>query len=254
MALGLTVALVATGIAVATGAVQTPLSDSTKTPKAATLVPVLDVAQPTANANSYALATVPPTLHPTPSVTKSAKASAKPHPTPSKTPSIVRSTPTASSTLLTPQPTAEYQTPTGENELAWSEAILTALGAPLTSANIVSVGYWMQNEAGTPPYGVVCANNPINVSTQGYGGTDCQADNPDDPNSNYTQNYPTVADGVAAIAAFLTNGSFDPIVDALRAGDGLTDPSLASNLEEFSGDGYSTIPDSWGASQGMPLS
>ena len=34
----------------------------------------------------------------------------------------------------------------------------------LSSDNIVSMGYWMQNEAGHPPYGIVGANNPINVS------------------------------------------------------------------------------------------
>jgi hypothetical protein len=47
--------------------------------------------------------------------------------------------------VLVPTPTAEYQTPTGRNELAWSEAILKAFGDPLTTANIVSMGYWMQN-------------------------------------------------------------------------------------------------------------
>ena len=52
---------------------------------------------------------------------------------------------------MTPQPTAGYETPTGQNQLAWSGAILKALGDPLTSANIVSMGYWMQNEAGSPP-------------------------------------------------------------------------------------------------------
>jgi hypothetical protein len=32
----------------------------------------------------------------------------------------------------------------------------------------------------------------------------------------------------------------------------MTDPNLAANIEEFSGDHYSTIPDSWGKSQGVP--
>ena len=34
------------------------------------------------------------------------------------------------------------------NELAWSEAILRGLGDPITDANVISLGYWMQNEAG----------------------------------------------------------------------------------------------------------
>ena len=255
MATGLAVALVGTGIAVATGAVQTPLSDSTKTPEAATLAPALDLSQPSANANSYALATVPPGLlpHPTASATKSAKAKPKPHPTatPSTSPSTVPSSPATSSDLLTPQPTAEYETPSGENQKAWSEAILTAIGAPLTSANIVSIGYWMQNEAGMPPYGIVGANNPINVSEPGYGGVPIQSDG---DGVTYLMSYPTVADGVAAIAAYLERGNYTEILADLQAGDGLTDPNLASEIEEYSGNSYSTIPDSFGASQGTPLS
>src|ERR1700689_3055820 len=87
-------------------------------------------------------------------------------------------TPTAPGPSLTPSPTAEYQTPTGTNQLAWSEAILKALGDPLTAAKITSVGYWMQNEAGSPPSGIVGANNPINVSEPGYGGVPIQAEGP----------------------------------------------------------------------------
>ena len=67
----------------------------------------------------------------------------------SPVPTTAPSSPHASaSPVLVPTPTAEYQTPREQNELAWSEAILRAFGDPLTSANIVSMGYWMQNEAG----------------------------------------------------------------------------------------------------------
>jgi hypothetical protein len=251
MAVGLGVVLVGTGIAVATGAVQTPLSDSTRSPEAATLAPVLDMSAPSANGNGYALATVPASMlpHPTASATKSAKPKTTAHATPSNTPSTAQSSPAASD-LLTPQPTAEYETPSGENQKAWSEAILTALGDPLTSANIVSIGYWMQNEAGSPGYGIVGANNPINVSEPGYGGTQIQYEAP----GYYLMSYPTVANGVAAIAAYLNSGSYPLILSDLQAGAGLSDPNLASELQEYSGNGYSTIPDSFGASQGTPLS
>jgi hypothetical protein len=254
MAMGLATVLIGTGIAVATGAVQTPLSDSTSTPKAATLVPDLDMSAPSANANSYALATLPASMlpHATASATKSAKP--KPHPTASATPSSTPSTAhssSAASDLLTPQPTAEYETPSGTNQEAWSEAILTALGAPLTSANIVSIGYWMQNEAGSPPYGIVGANNPINVSESGYDGTPIQSDG---DGVTYLMSYPTVADGVAATAAYLERGNYTDILADLRAGAGLSDPNLASEIGLYSGGGYSTIPDSFGASQGTPLS
>ena len=249
MVVGLTAVLAGTGIAVAAGVVQTPLSDSVKAPEAATLDPGPDMAQASANANSYALATLPASMRPhaTASAAKSAKAKPATHPT--ATPSAAQSS-SAASSLLTPQPTAEYETPTGQNQLAWSEAILTALGDPLTSANIVSIGYWMQNEAGSPPSGIVGANNPINVSEPGYGGTQIQYEAP----GYYLMSYPTVADGVAATAVYLNSGSYPQLLSDLKQGAGLSDPSLAGELQEYSGNGYSTIPDSWGASQGTPES
>ena len=183
---------------------------------------------------------------------------ASPKPTPSKTPTPTRpaATPShsaASSSLLTPQPTAEYQTPTGENQKAWSQAILTALGAPLTSANIVSIGYWMQNEAGTPASGgIVGANNPINVSQSCCGGVPIQDDG---DGVTFLQSYPTAADGVEAIAQYLNRGNYTQILADLKAGAGLMDDSsLASEISLYSGGGYSTIPDSFGESQGTPLS
>jgi hypothetical protein len=144
--------------------------------------------------------------------------------------------------------TAEYQTPRGANELAWSEAILTRLGAPLTDANIVSLGYWMQNEAGYPPYGIVGANNPINVSQPGYGGTPIKQEG-----CCYSlYSYPTVQDGIGAIAAYLARPSYTAIMAALKAGSGLSSSSLASEFSVYSGGGYTTVPDSYGASQGKP--
>ena len=253
MATGLGVVLVGTGIAVATGAVQTPLSNSTSTPKAATLAPGLDMSVPSANANSYALATIPASMRPHPTASASKSAKPKPDPTAS-TATTHPSTPQSSSAgngLLTPQATAEYQTPSGENQKAWSEAILTAIGAPLTSANIVSIGYWMQNEAGSPPYGIVGANNPINVSEPCCGGVPIQDDG---DGVTFLQSYPSVSQGVEAIATYLERGNYTNILADLKAGAGLSDPNLASEISLYSGGGYSTIPDSFGASQGTPLS
>jgi hypothetical protein len=183
----------------------------------------------------------PPTASSPPAASNPAPTSSPTHPT---------SSPTTSSSGLTPTATAEYQTPTGQNQLAWSQAILKALGDPLTSANIISIGYWMQNEAGSPPSGIVGANNPINVSMPGYGGTQIQYEAP----GYYLMSYPTVQDGVAATAAYLNNGSYQGILNALKQGAGLSSSSLASELAEYSGSGYTTIPDSWGQSQGQPLS
>jgi hypothetical protein len=245
-AVGLTVALAGTGVAVAVGVVQTPLSASTTSPEAATLAPGLEMAQPSANANSYALATVPASMLPH-ATAKSAKAKPTAHPT--ATPSTARSS-SAASSLLTPQPTAENETPTGENQKAWSEAILTSLGAPLTSANIISIGYWMQNEAGSPPSGIVGANNPINVSEPCCGGVPIQDDG---DGVTFLQSYPSVSQGVQAITTYLERGNYVNIVADLRAGVGLNDPNLASEIGLYSGNGYTTIPNAWGSSQGQPL-
>jgi hypothetical protein len=249
--LGFLVALPGLALMVGLGIVPTPLTASTtKEPKLA----VAQSAQPTVNSSSYARATagITPAGLPT--------ASAPPaSPTPRArmvvTPSRIAPSPPASPTprpspspVLVPTATAENQTPTGRNELAWSEAILRAFGDPLTTANIVSMGYWMQNEAGHPPYGMVGANNPINVSQPGYGGTPIQ----NEGGGYFLYSYPTVKDGIDAIVAYLHRPNYAGIVAALKAGAGLSSPSLASEILVYSGNHYSTVPDSWGASQGRP--
>jgi hypothetical protein len=256
---GVAAALAGLGVAVAVGAVPTPFTASSASPlDAATLASVPSsvsnslLQESASPLGSYALATMPASMRPS--------HKAKPKPTPSKTATPTQqptteaptTTPSASTQSggLTPQPTAQNQTPTGTNQLAWSEAILTALGDPLTSANIVSIGYWMQNEAGEPPSGIVGENNPINVSLPGHGGTQIQYEAP----GYYLMSYPTVADGVAATAGYLNNGSYPEILSDLKEGVGLSDPSLSSELAEYSGSTYTTIPDSWGESQGTPLS
>jgi hypothetical protein len=255
---GVAVALTGLGVAVAVGAVPSPLTSSAAPLDAATLAPA-----PASASDSLLQASASPLGFATAKLPAGMLRSHKPSPTPSKTATPTQQPATQAPTMapssqapstqsggLTPQATAEYQTPSGQNQLAWSEAILTALGDPLTSANIVSIGYWMQNEAGTPPYGIVGANNPINVSEPGYGGTQIQYEAP----GYYLMSYPTVAEGVAATAAYLNNGSYQSVLNDLKQGSGLGDSSLASELQEYSGDGYSTIPDSWGQSQGTPES
>jgi hypothetical protein len=251
---GIAAALAGLGIAVVVGAVPTPLTASSARPlDAATLAAVPSIGgnsllQASASPLGFATAKMPAPSH-----------KASPKPTHSKAPT---QTPTTASSAassspvdpggLTPEATAENETPTGENEKAWSEAILNALGAPLTSANIVSIGYWMQNEAGSPPSGIVGANNPINVSQPCCGGVPIQDDG---DGVTFLQSYPTAADGVEAIAQYLNRGNYTQILADLTAGAGLMDDSsLASEISLYSGGGYSTIPDSWGSSQGTPLS
>jgi hypothetical protein len=260
---GVAAAVAGLGVAMAVGAVPSPLSAGSATPLAATLA-----ASPTARSGallqasasplgSYAVAKMP---------AEASSASAKPTPTKTATPtrhptSAAASTSAAPATSaatdsggLTPVATAENQTPTGENQKAWSEAILTALGAPLTAANIVSIGYWMQNEAGTPPTGIVGANNPINVSQPCCGGVPIQSDG---DGVTFLQSYPTAADGIEAIKEYLERSNYAEIVADLRSGEGLMitgDSALTSQISLFAGGHYDVIPDSWGQSQGEPLS
>ena len=249
-ALGFVAALL--GIAIGLGAVRMPLAArATKAPRAAASVP----SQSGVNSEVFAHPSVrfSPLASPSPTPTRTPSAvtspAAKPRVRQSPVPTTAPSSPHASaSPVLVPTPTAEYQTPRGANELAWSEAILRAFGDPLTSANIVSMGYWMQNEAGHPPYGIVGANNPINVSEPGYGGTPIQ----NEGGGYFLYSYPTVKNGIEAIVAYLNRPNYVGILAALKEGIGLSSPSLASEFSVYSGNGYSTVPDSWGASQGKP--
>ena len=163
-------------------------------------------------------------------------------------PSAAAAAPAPAVEASAPAPTAEYETPRGASELAWSEAILRALGDPLTNANIVSMGYWMQNKAGTPPHGIVGANNPINVSQPGFGGWPIKSEG----NGYNLYSYPTPQAGIQALVAYLTPTGYPQILAALKSGAGLSSPPLGGELSEYSGGGYTTIPDTWGASQGTP--
>jgi hypothetical protein len=261
---GVVAAVAGLGVAMATGAVPSPLSSGSATPLAAATMAVSPTAKSGAllqasasPLGSYAVAKMPgdstSSAKPKPTPTKSATPTQ--HPTTTAPTSAAPATSAATdSGGLTPVATAENQTPTGENQKAWSEAILTALGAPLTANNIISIGYWMQNEAGTPPTGIVGANNPINVSQPCCGGVPIQSDG---DGVTYLQSYPTAADGIEAIKEYLERSNYAEIVADLRSGEGLMitgDSELTSEIGLFAGGHYDVIPDSWGQSQGEPLS
>ena len=103
-------------------------------------------------------------------------------------------------------------------------------------------------QAGTPPSGIVGANNPINVSQPGYGGWPIKSEG----NGYNLYSYPSPQAGIQALVAYLTPTGYPQILAALKSGAGLSSPSLGGELSEYSGGGYSTIPDAWGASQGTP--
>lgn len=126
-------------------------------------------------------------------------------------------------------PNLPYGTPlTGSNATAWAEAILQALGAPVTAANVTSLTDWFAQEGGGGQ------NNPLNVTNAaGASGT---------INSAGVDNFPNPAAGVKATAARLENPFASSILAALKSGQGLIgNKQIAGALSQWSGGGYSAI-------------
>ena len=127
-------------------------------------------------------------------------------------------------------PVLPYGTPlTGSAAIAWADAILEALSAPTSKANVTSMTEWFLREGGGG------ANNPMNTTLDTAGVTETI-------NSAGVKSYATPADGVAATAETLLDG-YPAIVEALRGGGGLVDRggAVAQELLTWSGGGYSSV-------------
>jgi hypothetical protein len=125
--------------------------------------------------------------------------------------------------------------PVNSSEKAWCVALLTAIGAPSTSANVNSIAGWIEQETSwtdTPPDGALYTNNPLNTTEPGFGAVGSV-------NSVGVKIYPTQAQGLAATVAALTNGDYNDILAALRSGNGLT--GTYQGLSTWSGGGYDSI-------------
>lgn len=132
---------------------------------------------------------------------------------------------------------------TGAVGTAWADAVLKAMDAPPTSANVQTMLGWFANE-GTPHD----LNNPLNSNVP-YGGSTVSTAN-GNPASDRIQAYPTPEDGVMGIAEQFTtaaggDASYPAITAALRAGTGLEGSAatseIASELSIYSGGGYDSI-------------
>lgn len=127
-------------------------------------------------------------------------------------------------------PTLPYGTPlTGSAATLWATAILQAIKAPTTNANVNSMIGWFHNEGGGG------ANNPMNTtlgSTPGVVGSFGVG----------VKDYDSPADGVTATASTLLGG-YPAIVAQLKTGQGLANTSgdVASELSTWSSGGYSSI-------------
>jgi hypothetical protein len=87
----------------------------------------------------------------------------------------------------------------------WEAALLRALGAPVTKANIAWLDAWQKTEGGAARF------NPLNTTQPAAGATSY--------NSAGVRNYTSAAQGTAATAATLKNGRYSQIVAALRSGN-----------------------------------
>lgn len=118
----------------------------------------------------------------------------------------------------------------GAAATAWAAAILTALGAPITAANVSSLEDWFDHEGGGG------ANNPLNTTLSDTPGVTGSI------NSVGVKSYSSPADGVEATVKTL-EGGYSAIVAALKSGAGLSNagPAVSSELSTWSGGGYSSL-------------
>jgi hypothetical protein len=125
--------------------------------------------------------------------------------------------------------------PVNATETAWCVALLAAIAAPPTKANINSIAGWIEHETSwdnSPPDGALFTKNPLNTTEPGFGATS-------EVNSVGVKIYPTLAQGLGATVAALTNGDYSDIIAALRTGKGLT--GTYKGLSTWSGGGYDSI-------------
>jgi len=117
------------------------------------------------------------------------------------------------------------------SEKSFFSAMLTDLGAPVTTANLNTMYAWAkQEEPGFPPQNVGgFAWNPLNIK---------------DPVTGNFQQWNSPTAGASGTAAFMLENNYSAIVSALRSGQGLignTNPVVAQELSAWSDGGYSSI-------------
>jgi hypothetical protein len=127
----------------------------------------------------------------------------------------------------------------GTGEAAWVTAVLTDLDAPATGANVASVESWVQHETSWPP---AAAGNPLDSTLPSPGSTSFNTIVLAGGGVIHVQNYPDAAEGAAATAATIANGSYPHIVADLAGGAGLCgDTATAADFLTWSGNGYSAV-------------
>lgn len=117
----------------------------------------------------------------------------------------------------------------GPGETAFFTALLKALGAPVTQANLNSLSSWKQHESsGWPPPN---AFNPLNTK---------QSEPGSHPNpANGVSVFANVETGIEALVHNLPN--YPCIIAHLRSGQGLCGAPCGADFLKFSGGGYSSV-------------
>jgi len=96
----------------------------------------------------------------------------------------------------------------GVQNVQWAHDFLTALGAPITGENMRAITAWEMAESG----GGGGHFNPLNTTQGGFAGET-------DYNSVGVKNYTSYDDGIQANVKVINNGLYQPILDALKAGN-----------------------------------
>jgi hypothetical protein len=101
----------------------------------------------------------------------------------------------------------------------WENDVLTAIGAPITAANIAFLDAWQHAEGGSATY------NPLNTTQPASGSTPY--------NSAGVQDFTTPTQGANATKQTLENGYYPAIVSALQSGDPLNNGDLGAMSQEL---------------------
>ena len=118
----------------------------------------------------------------------------------------------------------------GASQTTWNKDLLSALGAPATSANLASLADWQAHEEPTSDWSHW--NNPMNTTMQEPGSQS--------ENSVGVQSYPSLSVGLTATVSTLNNGDYGDIIMLLKSGQGLKSGASAG-LSKWSGGGYSSV-------------
>lgn len=94
----------------------------------------------------------------------------------------------------------------GVDSVGWARDFLTKLQMPITSENVRAIVAWERAE------GTAAHFNPLATTQSGFSGETRF-------NSVGVKNYATYQDGIDANAHALTNGRYQNVLDALRAGN-----------------------------------